>query len=234
MQARRQETSRSKALLFVRHGESVANAGGVTMAHADIPLSARGRAQALALAGRLEVEPAEILVSSYLRAQETARPFCDRHGLEGRTHALVHEFSSLDPALLEGMTGEQRRPLADAYWRAAQPGARHGPAAETFEEFDARVAAFIAQMPALGDRTVVFGHGIWIGLLCWKLSGFGARTSAEMRAFRRFQTGLPMPNGAVYVVEDAGDGAWRWRPHESLVQAVAQQGDPSLPQPFAP
>jgi hypothetical protein len=67
-------------LTFVRHGQSVVNAGGVTMERALIPLSPLGVAQAACVA------------------------------------ALLQEFSVLDPALPEGMTGEQRRPIADAYW----------------------------------------------------------------------------------------------------------------------
>jgi broad specificity phosphatase PhoE len=49
----------------VRHGESVANAGGVTMEHALIPLSPLGVAQAVRIAEFLPAEPPCILVSKY-------------------------------------------------------------------------------------------------------------------------------------------------------------------------
>ena len=63
---------------FVRHGEGVANAGGVTMAHATIPLSPLGVAQAATLADILDVQPSKVLVSKYLRARDTAQPFFDK------------------------------------------------------------------------------------------------------------------------------------------------------------
>ena len=60
-------------IYFVRHGQSTANAGGVTMAHAEIPLSDLGRRQAAMVAELLDVEPILLLSSTYVRAIETAR-----------------------------------------------------------------------------------------------------------------------------------------------------------------
>ena len=102
-------------LYCVRHGQSVANAGGLTMEHSAIPLSPLGIAQAAALATVLDVKPSCVLVSSYLRAIETAEPFCARHDCLPEIHPLLHEFSALDANGLQGMTGAERRPLADAY-----------------------------------------------------------------------------------------------------------------------
>ena len=208
-------------IYFVRHGQSVANAGGVTMEHAAIPLSALGAAQATALARFIEVRPSRVFVSKYARAQATARPFCEKVGHSAEVHPLLHEFSALDPAMLEGMTGEQRRPIANAYWQAGDPGVRMGPQAETFLEFDARVTAFMSEMPRLPDQCVLFGHGIWFGLLCWKLLGFGAADSPDMKAFRRFQTGLPMPNCAVYALDRSATGSWRWQLDERTMRGIA-------------
>ena len=211
-------------IFFVRHGESTANAGAVTMEHASIPLSPLGLAQAQAVAASLDVDPSRVLVSKYLRARETARWFCERVGRAAEMHPLLHEFSALDPSLLEGMTGQERRPIAAAYWQTADPGVRRGPQAETFLEFDARLSAFIEELPRLADRTVLFGHGIWFGLLCWKLMGFAADTPQAMRAFRRFQTGLPMPNCAVYVLHCLDARTWGWRADEASMRRVAAIG----------
>ena len=208
-------------IFFVRHGESTANAGGVTMEHASIPLSPLGLVQAREIAGLLDVDPSRVLVSKYLRARETAQLFCERAGCVPEVHPLLHEFSALDPSLLEGMIGEQRRPIAAAYWQTADPTVRRGPQAETFLEFDARVAVFIDELPTLSDRTVLFGHGIWFGLLCWKLMGFSADSSQGMKAFRRFQTGLPMPNCAVYVLHGLDTRNWGWRANEASMRQIA-------------
>lgn len=207
-------------IYFIRHGQSTANAGGMTMEHARIPLSDLGRAQAATLAQLLEVDPVLVLTSSYLRARETAQPFCDKTGCVATPHPLLHEFSALDPALIEGMSGAERRPIADAYWQEADPAARHGPGSETFVEFDERVTAFRGELPGLPSDTVLFGHGIWFGLLCWKLLGFSAEGSAGMTAFRRFQRGLPMPNCAVYTVEQLSPGKWHLQGEEAIARKI--------------
>lgn len=208
-------------IYFVRHGQSTANAGGVTMAHAEIPLSELGRRQAALVAQLLEVEPILLLSSTYVRAIETARPFSEKTGCPITPHPLLNEFSALDAGLIEGMVTAQRRPLADALWEQADPDLRHGPASETFREFSVRVAGFAGEMSHLPRDTVLFGHGIWFALLCWKLQGFTADDSTGMHEFSRFQRALPMPNCAVYGLEHAGRGLWRLKPEEAVMQKMA-------------
>ena len=208
-------------IYFVRHGESTANAGGVTMPHPEIPLSDLGRRQAASVAELLDVKPALVLSSTYVRAIETARPFSEKTGCQITPHPLLHEFSALDAALIAGMVTAQRRPMTDAFWSQADPDLRHGPGSETFGEFSARVAGFAGEMPQLPQDTVLFGHGIWFALLCWKLWGFTGDDATMMREFRRFQRALPMPNCAVYGLEQVGRGQWRLQPHDELMRKVA-------------
>lgn len=67
-----------KRLLLVRHGESIWNAEGRWQGSADPPLSDTGRAQAAELAGYLEHEGIDFVVSSDLgRAVETATIVAD-------------------------------------------------------------------------------------------------------------------------------------------------------------
>jgi alpha-ribazole phosphatase len=212
-------------LFFVRHGQSAANAGGLTMEHATIPLTPLGVAQSDALADslaeHLQVEPSRVLTSEFTRARDTARRFCDKTGRQAETHPLLHEFETIDPALLEGMTGQQRRPITEAYWERAAPHERMGPRAETFAEFEGRVAAFMDELPSLPDRSVMFGHGMWMGLMFWKLLGFSANDSQGMKAFRRFHLGLPLPNCVVYALESTGTGRWHWQVDEKTLRQVA-------------
>ncbi|MDO5692714.1 MAG: histidine phosphatase family protein [Pseudomonadota bacterium] len=199
-------------LTLVRHGQSLANAGGLTMPHADIPLTDEGHAQAAALARVLPGSPALVLTSPFLRAQQTATPYCERTGMAARVETLLQEFDAIDPALLQGMDGAQRRPIADAFWQASDAHARMGGAAETFHEFGQRVQRFIDDvLPTLPDGTVAFGHGQWIAMLCWKLLGLGLDDGAAMRRFRLFSSGLPLHNGAIWRVYRLPAGGWHMR-----------------------
>ena len=196
-----------RTLLFVRHGQSLANAGGPTMDNALIPLTELGQSQARDVAGRLPARPTRVLSSTYLRALDTARAYAQRTGMPVETDPMLRVVSSIDADLLLGMTGVQRRPIALRYQQAADPQLRMGPRAETFAEFDQRVQAFIEdQLPDLADGSVLFGHGQWMGLLGWKLQGHSAAGRDGMRAYWDYMARLPMPNTAVYRLQEGPTG----------------------------
>lgn len=200
-----------KHLLFIRHGESVANAGGITLPHADIPLSERGRREASIVASLLPASPSRIYCSPFLRAMSTAEPYSQRTGVPLIVLDELQEFSAIDPALLEGMSEAQRRPIADAYWAGADPGRRMGANAETFAEFHARVRLGIDTLRTIEDGSVVFGHGIWLGLAYWMTERNMASTPDDMRAFRAYQSGIPLPNCGCHRVSLDEGGAVRIR-----------------------
>jgi alpha-ribazole phosphatase len=187
-----------KIIYYIRHGESVANAGGITMENKKIPLSAKGLEQAHSVAESLKIKPYQILVSEYLRTHQTAEPFCVRNNSKYQVCTQLNEFSIISHELIEGMTGSQRRPIADAFWSEGDVNKRMGIEADTFVEFSERVNNFIAGMSELSDNTVLFGHGIWFGLLSWKLMGFATNDHQSMIGFRRFQNGLPISNCIIY------------------------------------
>ena len=188
-----------RTILYVRHAESVANAGGITLPNNEIPLSEAGKQAALELAEWLPAEPALVLVSKALRTQQTAEPYCRRTGAVPVVEPLLDEFSIICPSLIEGMDGPQRRVVVRPLWEEPAPHRRSGPQADTFMEFQGRVRRFVDErLDELPDGTVVFGHGIWLGLLLWHALGHQADDSAGVKVFRRFQQGLPVPNCAVY------------------------------------
>lgn len=96
-----------------------------------------------------------------------------------------------------------------------------GVQADTFREFEQRVAAFIHELDNLPDKALLFGHGIWFGMLTWILLGFAAKDSQDMKAFRQFQLALPMPNGAFYYLESPVAGHWRVRADEASTRRIA-------------
>lgn len=194
-------------MIFVRHAESLSNAGGVTMPHEAIPLTECGRQQAEAMADALPAAPAAVLVSGMVRTHQTAAPYCARNGLTPRQHAGLNEFSVIDADLIAGMDRPQRRLFVRDYWDRPDPHRRWGTKADTFVEFEARVRNFIDGMDCIADSSVIFGHGIWLGMLHWLLLGNQTSTADDMRAFRVFQLALAMPNCAVFKVSLC-DGAW--------------------------
>lgn len=204
----------SRRIFLVRHGESASNAGGITMPHALIPLTGVGRYQAMELVGCLPASPTRLLASPFLRAMDTARPYAERTGLAIEPEPLLQEFDMIDPALIAGMDQVQRRPIADAHWADGDPDKQLGIQAESFRGFHGRVHRFLDEVaPTLPNGTVCFGHGIWIGMAAWQLLGFTSVDSQTMRQFRRFQSGLPLPNGVVYQLVELAPGAWAMRVH---------------------
>lgn len=196
------------AVIFVRHAESLSNAGGVTMPHSAIPLSERGRRQAELLSEALPAAPATVLVSGMVRTHQTAAPYCARNGLVPRQHAGLNEFSVIDSDLIAGMDGSQRRLFVRDYWDNPDPYRRWGAKADTFVEFETRVRTFVGELNSLADSTVIFGHGIWLSMLHWLLLGNRVRDADDMRKFRRYQLTLQMPNCATFNVERKGDAKW--------------------------
>lgn len=186
-------------LTLIRHAQSVSNAGGITQAHLAIPLTAHGHTQARALGARLTGPAPAVAVSRFVRAQQTAAPYCLRINLPAQ----------VDAALIAGLDGPQRKPYVKAYWAELDLHRRLGENADTFAEFVERVRRFQHRMNTLQDGAVIFGHGIWLAMLSWQLQGRGVDNRQEMGAFRAFQLELSMPNCAVFEVARHGLQPWR-------------------------
>jgi alpha-ribazole phosphatase len=147
--------------------------------------------------------------SRFVRAQQTALPYCQRCHLDPQVDADLDEVSLIDAALIEGLDGAKRKPFVQAYWIDPDLHRRLGENADTIAEFVERVRRFQRPMDTLPDGTVIFGHGIWLAMLQWHLKDQGVTDNAEMRAFREFQLQLPMPNCAVFEVARHGSQPWR-------------------------
>lgn len=187
-----------KTLYLIRHAQSAANEGGTGLPDREIPLSAEGARQAAELACRLPAN-CRVFVSDMRRTHETAAPYCARHGIRPETLPCLNEFSYLPFAAMQGLDAAARKPLAEAYWQHADPHFRAGGGADTFAEFDGRVSNFLRHAwPVLPHGSLLFGHGIWIALLAWRLSDNRAETGADMAAFRAFQSSLHVANASVW------------------------------------
>ena len=94
-------------LLFVRHGETDWNAERRWQGHADVPLNARGRDQAEALAAQLADEDIDAIYASDLsRAHDTALAVAKRLHLPV---VVDPDLREVDVGVIEGLTADEAR-----------------------------------------------------------------------------------------------------------------------------
>ncbi|SOC00482.1 probable phosphoglycerate mutase [Rhodobacter sp. JA431] len=120
------------AFWLMRHGETAANAQDIICGQTDLPLSARGRAQADQAAAFLADLPlARIVTSSLLRARQTAQALAARCGL---VPEVIEDLAERNWGALEGQPRSALR-------REETPPGGEAPAA-----FRARIRAGFAQI----------------------------------------------------------------------------------------
>jgi len=149
--------------VLLRHGETAWNAEGRYATRSDIPLSDRGRAQAVRAAGAFASAPIDRVVSSPLaRALETARLIAGAcHGCVSPP-AVDHRLVEIDAGPFEGKTPAElaRGPLREAFasWqRDAHP--TPPPGAETLDSAVLRLRAAAGDLRRLPGTTLAVTHG---------------------------------------------------------------------------
>ena len=154
-------------LLLIRHGESTWNAEHRLQGQADPPLSPLGRDQAAALVPFLEGVPARVLCSDLTRAMETA-------ALLGLPAVPTDpRWREIDIGDWAGRTLDELDPEHVAAW---QRGERPPPNAETWPEFQTRVAAAVDELH--GEDALVVTHGGCVRAATAHLTGADARRLA--------------------------------------------------------
>jgi broad specificity phosphatase PhoE len=181
-----------RELVLVRHGESQGNVAAalareqdaeeidVPARDADIGLSDLGRDQAaavgmaLAAMGQDEV-PEALVVSSYVRARETARIACEKAGLD--LPSLVDErLRDRELGVLDRLTfaGVQARYPEEAERRRWQGKFYHRPAGgESWADVALRLRTWLADLDRqlAGKRVLVVSHDVVIALVRYVCEG---------------------------------------------------------------
>lgn len=205
---------------LVRHGESESNAGGISQPNPEIVLSEQGHRQSKIIAEylyqSLGKKIAAVYTSNYIRTLQTAQPLLEQSNLSAQTLNDLHEFNYLDFTDIANLNGKARQPIRERYWQHATPQTQLSADTESFIQFTQRVdntLLFIKEQIKIGtydkQKTAVFyTHGIWLGMLAWRLLGNGVEQIAQMRRFRQFEQSLAINNCAVYTLILMGeDGA---------------------------
>ncbi len=150
-------------LFFVRHGETEWNRIGRWQGHADIPLTAQGREQAVLLAERFAAEGQtfdHIYASDLGRAFDTAQIIASALGMP--VHPLI-ELREMHLGNWSGLTSTEIKARYADDWDAFERGIdfRRGAHGETIAEIRERVAALIEKLvvehPA--QQLLIVSHG---------------------------------------------------------------------------
>jgi phosphoserine phosphatase len=153
--------------LLTRHGETEWNRLGRWQGQQNLPLSSKGREQALALAASLKREPLSAVYSSVLqRSVETARAVAVLHNLNVCRDPRLNEINH---GLWEGLT---RREISAKYpqllqaWEA-DPHSVKPPDGEDLADVEERVLAAIREITLAypGETVCVVGHKMVNGII---------------------------------------------------------------------
>lgn len=164
----------ARELLLIRHGEAEGNAEGRFLGRMDVPLSARGKAQAKRLRGILPPSAA-FVCSPMSRALETAALATGCEAGDLRTDAGLREIDFGD---WEGLTFEEiqaRDPERVNSWAAFEEEFRF-PGGESLAGFQERARLAAERLMNADDETLVaFTHGGMIRALICHFLGLEAR-----------------------------------------------------------
>jgi broad specificity phosphatase PhoE len=183
----------STRIILVRHGQSVTNAGGRAADQVSNPLTEFGRAQARRFAEGLDCKPTRIVVSPFLRAQQTSEPLLQRFPDVPVEEWSIQEFSFLNPALHRGTSELDRESHAVAYWQREDPDYSDGSEAESFTSFLDRARKTIRRFADRRLSTVneggcilAFTHGFFMQGIRMLLLFPNATDGELMANFQRF------------------------------------------------
>lgn len=168
---------RCMELYIIRHGETSWSLTGQHTSRTDLPLTARGEAEARTLGPRLHpVSFDHVFTSPRLRARRT----CE---LAGYAHAIVEpDLAEWDYGDYEGRRSDEikaDRPAWDIY-------ADGCPGGESPAQITARADRLIARWRTLTQRVAIFSHGHfsrvvgvrWIGLPLTEAHHFAIGTAS--------------------------------------------------------
>lgn len=192
-----------KKIYLIRHAQSQSNAGLIINENHQIALTQLGHTQAKDLSSWLFEhinEPVnDVLVSTYLRTQQTAAPYLAKHGVEPVVIEGLREFNYLDFEHIKDLSFDQVVEMAETFWRTADICHQDSQRTDNFAHFVGRVQQVRAYFDELPNGTyVVFTHGMWIGMLLWQILHADSERVFDMRRFREFELAIRPKNCEVY------------------------------------
>jgi broad specificity phosphatase PhoE len=191
-----------KNILFIRHAESVANAGGRTANIESITLSERGKTQAKELAETFDFTPDLVIVSPYIRTSLTAQPLIDKLNITNiQKWEEVKELTYLCRVKYADTTQEEREEGGKEFWKRNDPDYRDSNDSESFNDLMLRVKTTIDKLSNIQEKNVVvFTHGQF--LLAIRLYLLYGEDENLMSKFWNEYSEYPIGNAQKFTFED--------------------------------
>lgn len=184
-------------VIFVRHGQSLSNAGEDTMIDQEVALTTLGHSQAQQYAHLLTQSPTKIIHSPYIRAKETALPTIQKYVEVPVEEWAVQEFYYLDAHTMGYTNQTTRQKYVEAYWRKLDIYYKDAHDCESFADFVNRITNVFERLATHKEheRIMVFSHGYFIKLsLCLIYLKFSQPTPKIMQQFREFALNYDLHN----------------------------------------
>ncbi len=200
-----------KNLYFIRHGESVANAGLKTSSPETICLTILWEKQADEIVKNIPVKPDIIIYSPYIRTRQTADPTL-RYFFPREVYEFpIQEFSFLDSERHKNTSTQERKRYVAEYWKRLDLHYIDGVWAESFAMFFHRAKIFIKTLNKLSktnENILVFGHKKFFCMVNMILEKKVRLSKKLMKEFFICSQIFSFENGEIKKVSIAGDKAW--------------------------
>ena len=184
-------------LILVRHGETEHNKGNITLGRADVPLNARGIAQARAVASSFTRRPDAIHASPLCRALDTAA-MIGAH--TGASVTVDDDLIEMDVGEMEHLTGEELRARYPEFlrvWMSDECADARMPGGETLREVQDRAWRSIERIAAAHPRGTVVAvtHNFVILTLVCRALGLPLSGFRRMRPTVGSKTAIDLVGG---------------------------------------
>jgi broad specificity phosphatase PhoE len=192
---------------FIRHGESMSNAGEVAIDRGSTVLTEKGAEQARNVSFKVTARPDLIVVTPYVRTTLTAKPLLERYPDVPRETWDLHEFSALSEENYLNKTWQDRRPAMRALWELNDPEYVDGAGAESFSGMVGRINTALTRLQARPEKfIVVFAHGYIIQTTRLLLSQPELSLKSLMRSVPYYMNHRPIDNCDVIRLTRGPDG----------------------------
>lgn len=159
-----------KEFWFIRHGESLTNAGMPSESDQTTGLTEKGSQQSGYVTNAIQQAPDLFVISPYLRTQLTAAPTLEKFPNVPVETWPIQEYTYLSHQQYAGTTNKERRNLSVSYFRKGDPDLVLGDGGESFSQFIGRVEDCIQRLKTTNHaKIILFGHGWFIRASLWVL-----------------------------------------------------------------